>query len=118
MTADPPATYGDERYASRRELRAVVWNIAQGRCEHPTGDPTAPVPCNHPATELAHVQPRGMGHTGYRDTVNNAMAACPEHARSTDNLTHPAWSSVPPPHDRPALAAWLLHRRRADGWAV
>lgn len=116
----PPVEYGDEEYPDRRVLRAVVWNIAQGRCEHPV---PAALPgrlrsCDQTAIELAHIQPRGMGHTGYRDTVNNTMAACALHARTTDDLTAPAWQDVPAPGDRLALAAWVKAQRRAAGWAV
>lgn len=120
-------SYGDDHIPDRRELRAIVWNIAQGRCEHPTYQGELLIsgsaegrwlPCSEPAAELAHIQPRGMGHTGYRDTVNNAIAACTLHARSTDDLSSPEWQHVPEPHDRHALGAWVLEERRRGGWAL
>lgn len=117
---------GDDRYDDRSELRAAVFEIAGGRCEHPVimkeltleAMSAPPTECGEHATELAHIEPRGMGHTGYRDTVNNAIAACPGHARSTDDLSSSAWDGVPPPHDRIALAQWIYKRRTAAGWAV
>jgi hypothetical protein len=51
--------------------------------------------CQDQATELAHIVPRGMGHKGDRDRLDNVMAACPLHARSTDDLSHQAWDGVP-----------------------
>jgi len=117
----PPATYGDDRWENRRDLRAALWEIAGGRCEHPVdlgllGN--RPERCPAVAAEMAHIVPRGMGHTGYRDTLNNVMAACPLHARTTDDRSHPAWSAVPPPHDRLALAEWVKEQRLAQGWAL
>lgn len=110
--------YGDDPYTSRGELRAVIWNIAQGRCEHPTERLDRIMPCGLPGIELAHINPRGMGHTGYRDTVNNTLCACTVHARSTDDTTSPEWRFVPEPHDRLALAEWVKQQRRRNGWAV
>lgn len=113
-------SYGDDVYEDRTELRGVVWNIAQGRCEHPVDylHGGGRKECAKPATELAHIQPRGMGHQGDRDTVNNAIAACTLHARSTDDLSSYEWDNVPKPHDRQALRDWVLERRRKNGWAV
>lgn len=73
----------------RQRLRAGVWEMTGGVCEWPG--------CHHRATELAHIHPRGMGHTGYRDTFDNVMAACWLHARITD-MEHPdahdQWSTL------------------------
>ncbi len=85
----------------RSDLRAQVWDIAGGKCEHPIRWPGygasvhTIVRCVRAATELAHIQPRGMGHTGDRDRLDNVMAACPTHARSTDDLSSPEWNHVP-----------------------
>lgn len=68
------------RMTIRQRLRAGVWEMTGGRCEWPG--------CDRSATELAHIHPRGMGHTGYRDTFDNVMAACDLHARVTD-MEHP-----------------------------
>ena len=76
----------------RPELREQVWDISGGQCEHPIPETGR---CRHRATELAHIVPRGMGHTGYRDRLDNVMAACPVHARSTDDLSSPEWDHVP-----------------------
>ncbi len=84
----------------RSDLRAQAFEIAGGRCEHPIRwDPAIDYGggvrrCPNPATELAHIFPRGMGHTGYRDTLANVMAACTLHARSTDDLTSPEWGVI------------------------
>lgn len=111
--------YGEDRYEDRRELRDAVWEIAGARCEHPLlNGRLEPGRCPNPATELAHIVPRGMGHTGYRDTVNNAIAACEIHARSTDDMSSAEWVHVPEPGDRLALADWILTERRRAGWAV
>lgn len=116
--------YGDDQYSDRSELRSVVWEIAQGRCEHPLSlpafdkEPPFHAPCGRRADELAHITPRGMGHQGDRDTINNAIAACWLHARSTDDLGSPEWGHVPFPHDRKALKDWILMHRRSHGWAL
>ena len=108
--------------SSRTRLRAVVWELSGGLCEHPVlvagPDGHRHAPCHHPAVELAHIVPRGMGHTGYRDMLGNVMAACDVHARSTDDLSHEAWLAVPAPHDRRALATWVEELRRQRGWDV
>ncbi len=79
----------------RSDLRAQVFEIAGGRCEHPTRLGGMVIArCPKPATELAHIFPRGMGHTGYRDRLVNVMAACTLHARSTDDLTSPEWGVI------------------------
>lgn len=70
----------------RQRLRAGVWEMTGGMCEWPA--------CHHRATEMAHIHPRGMGHTGYRDTFDNVMAACSLHARVTDDGSHDAWSDI------------------------
>ncbi len=77
------------------DLRVQVFEIAGGRCEHPAmNEQHSQIRCPYPAVELAHIVPRGMGHTGYRDVLGNVMAACWVHARSTDDLTHTAWDAV------------------------
>lgn len=137
-----PATYGDDRYTDRSKLRAAVWEISGGQCEHPittgyTTNRTMAARCVLAGVELAHVWPRGMGHTGYRDTVNNTMCACHVHARSTDDLGDPEWENVPGWQlgdvlpgmhgpivtrqlltKRAALQRVLLWRRRSEGWAL
>ena len=111
----------------RSDLRVVVFEWAQNRCEHPIDDLVdapharfvAPVRyrrCGHSAVELAHLYPRGMGHTGYRDTLDNVIAACTLHARSTDDLSSDEWGHVPAPSDRKALYEWIQQRRRSEGW--
>lgn len=115
--------------SDRSELRTVVFVLADNVCEHPAGEKhlvafTGEVSvwrrrCWRLAVELAHLYPRGMGHTGYRDTPANVIAACEIHARSTDNLTHPAWTlDVPPPHDRRALTEWIFEDRERRGYTM
>lgn len=115
----------------RSELRATVFEWAQNQCEHPSQllqevhvfpddypnyvEPP-PLRCPFPATELAHIKPRGMGHKGDRDVIGNVIAACTLHARSTDDLSSPEWRHVPAPHDRIALTEWVRQRRLEDGW--
>ncbi len=107
---------------TRQQLRAEVFELADDRCEHPT----ATGRCPNAAVEMAHIFPRGMGHTGYRDTLDNVMAACTTHARSTDDLTSPewehvegwGWSTVTAYVLRDALAQYVNTRRRNEGWDV
>jgi hypothetical protein len=57
-----------------------------------------------------------MGHTGDRDTLTNVMAACPTHARSTDDLTSSEWDHVPGWRAREidgSMAVPLMTRRQA-----
>ena len=99
----------------RSDLRAQVWEISGARCEHPdsyTGR------CHTRATELAHIVPRGMGHQGDRDRLDNVMAACHIHARSTDDLSSPEWKGVPAVPlmtPRQALAHYVNTARRRAG---
>ena len=80
----------------RSDLRAQVWDISGARCEHPTRlSNLVFARCPRPAAELAHIVPRGMGHKGDRDRLDNVMAACTIHARSTDDLSSPEWDGVP-----------------------
>ena len=91
--------------------------MADNRCEHPSGGGR----CYGTAVELAHIFPRGMGHTGYRDHLANVMAACPTHARSTDDLTSPEWEHVGKGGSfdrRTLLANYVNTRRRREGWDV
>lgn len=97
---------------NRSDLRVLVWEISGGRCEHPTRSGRCPTV----ATEMAHIVPRGMGHTGYRDTIGNVIAACTLHARSTDDRSDPEWEHVPPPGDRIALTEWVARSRTDQGW--
>lgn len=112
----------------RSDLRALVFEIAGRQCEHPkrwqamTGSRGILGRCPNRATELAHIVPRGMGHSGYRDTLINVMAACTTHARSTDNLNDPEWDHVPGWADgesrvtkRQALGYYVNRRRRREG---
>ena len=110
-------------YKSRSDLRAVVFELADARCEHPirlhaAAETQRPefVACAAPATELAHIKPRGMGHTGYRDTIANVIAACPYHARSTDDLSHEVWFEIR--MDRIDLTIWIRRWRLRQGWDV
>ena len=103
----------------RSELRAIVFDMADHRCEHPIlTDAGDRIRCRGYALELAHIKPRGMGHTGYRDVLENVMAACTTHARSTDDLSSYEWGAVPPPGDRIALAEWVAALRKSEGWDV
>ncbi len=103
---------------TRQRLRAEVFEMADDQCEHPA----ATGRCQMAAVEMSHITPRGMGHTGYRDTLDNVMAACTLHARSTDDLSSPEWKHVPSWRDlmtpRQALADYVNTRRRGEGWDV
>lgn len=133
VDGDVPWVGGDEPFADRSDLRAVVWELSAGLCEHVvtqlglTDDEDRYLACGQGATELAHIQPRGMGHRGDRDTINNTMAACDYHARSTDDMTSDAWVSVaawagasPGREERVAYRSWLrqwvLQLRQSKGW--
>ena len=115
-----------KKKTKRSELRALVFEWANNQCEHPYINARFGLAggeilerrgrCDMRAEELAHIKPRGMGHTGYRDTIDNVIAACLLHARSTDDLSSEEWSHVPAPHDRKALAEWVAESR-AD-WAI
>ena len=101
------------------DLRAEVWEISGGQCEHPVQHGhawTQPNRCIYAAIELAHIVPRGMGHTGYRDRLDNVMAACHIHARSTDDLSSPEWDHVPGWRSREidgSLVVPLMTKRQA-----
>lgn len=115
--------YGDDVYDDRGELRQVVFEVAANRCEHPVLKPTignnlAYTECDKQATELAHIKSIGMGGRKTADTVNNTLAACPLHARSTDDYSSREWLNVPGERDGQALAVWVKQRRRSRGWAV
>ncbi len=60
------------------ELRTEVFIIAGDRCEWPQ--------CGKPAEQLAHLTSKGMGGSKHRDTVENTMAACSNHALISDGL--------------------------------
>ena len=118
-------TFGEDVYESRGELRSVVFEIAGGHCEHPYTFGTqrmrgvdAVARCGFPAEELAHIVSVGMGGGSTRDTVNNTIAACPVHARSTDDRSSVEWRHVPAPHDPKALADWVQGWRQGAGWDV
>ena len=115
----PPPRYCTIRdtmtLTTRQRLRAEVWEMSGGQCEHPGDTHRCPIP----ATELAHIFPRGMGHNGYRDTLGNVMAACPVHARSTDDLSSPEWVHVGAGTSfdrRTLLTDYVNTHRRAEGW--
>jgi tellurite resistance protein len=55
-----------------------------------------------------------MGHTGYRDHINNVMCACALHARSTDDLSSPEWDHVA--GGRAGLAAYVHNLRSEAGF--
>ena len=100
---------------TRQRLRAEVFELADDQCEHPAANGR----CGNHAVEMSHIFPRGMGHTGYRDTLGNVMAACPVHARSTDDLTSPEWKHVGEGETfdrRTLLANYVNTRRREEGW--
>lgn len=113
---------------TRQRLRAEVFELADNRCEHPADSGR----CPNRAIEMSHIFPRGMGHTGYRDHLANVMAACPVHARSTDDLSSSEWNHVPGWQlnfqdsegpvslmpKRQALAAYVTGHRRGEGWDV
>ena len=133
---EAPVSYGDDQYTSLSELREVVWEISGGQCEHPvttgyTAGPMRVTRCPLQGVELAHIVPRGHGGSRYRNTVNNTMAACRVHARSTDDLSDPEWDHVVGwrvrdhggHHDhlltkRQALTRMVNVRRKAEGWAL
>jgi len=107
----------NKQYPKRSDLRATVWEMSDGQCEHPAADGR----CQLAAVEMSHITPRGMGHTGYRDHLGNVMAACPLHARSTDDLSSPEWAHVGKGGSfdrRTLLANYVNTRRRRDGWDV
>ncbi len=94
---------------TRQQLRAEVFELADDRCEHPaeTGR------CLNRAVEMAHITPRGMGHKGDRDVIDNVMAACTLHARSTDDLSSPEWDHVPGWRQDGELGAWTKRKALA-----
>ena len=124
--------------SDRSLLRAEVVEISGNRCEHPApssliiggGTETLVIGrCPRQMTEMAHITPRGMGHKGDRDVIENIMAACSIHARSTDDLSSPEWNHVPgwrliPDPDaalltkRQALTTYVNTRRVKEGWAM
>jgi hypothetical protein len=125
--------YGDDPYDSRSELHGAIWEISAGLCEHPVTDRVwmgtmdsedlqevgvTYRECSELAAEMAHIKSIGMGGRKTADTVNNTIAACEVHARSTDDLSSPEWQHVPPPHDLQALTDWICKRRRGRGWAL
>lgn len=126
---------GDSPYADRSMLRAVVWEVSGGLCEHPlmqlglTADKDRVFACRAAGAEMAHIYPRGMGHTGYRDTLNNVICVCRLHARSTDDLSSDEWAAVavwagasPGREEQVAYRSWLrqwtLQLRRSQGWDI
>lgn len=117
--------YGDDLYDDRSVLRADVWEISGGFCEHPVKHPSWPITirCNEGATELAHIRSIGMGGRRSADFVNNVFAACYLHARSSDDLTSDEWlvlkHVVPLDGDLLGkLAEWIRTQRLRQGWAV
>ena len=125
-------SYGEDLYEDRSLLRADVWVISGGFCEHPI-KPERPrtfasgsarfagttfIKCGMPATELAHIESIGAGGRASADCVNNVFAACDLHARSSDNNSSDQWQHVPPPSDAKALAEWIREQRMKEGWAV
>ena len=116
---------------SRSGLRAEVVEISGNRCEHPASNEQGKtIRCPFPMIEMAHITPRGMGHKGDRDVIENVMAACWDHARSTDDLSSNKWDDVPGwqlsnPGDvdflmtkRQSLAHYVNNRRVNEGWAI
>ncbi len=111
-------SYGEDIYDDRSKLRADVWEISGGVCEHPMKGTTLTRACGMPAMELAHIESIGAGGRRSADRVNNVLAACTRHARSTDDMSAMEWESVPPPHDQKALSEWIREERMKQGWAV
>ncbi len=102
---------------TRQRLRAEAFEMAANQCEHPYAGGR----CPKAAIELAHIFPRGMGHTGYRDTIENVMAACLYHARSTDDLSSAEWEHVGEGGSfdrRTLLADYVNSHRFGSGWDV
>ncbi len=116
-------SYGEDLYDDRSLLRADVWEISGGLCEHPIYHTWGVRReryrhCDMPATELAHIESIGAGGRASADRVNNVFAACDLHARSSDNNSSDEWQNVPPPSDAKALAEWIREERMRQGWAV
>lgn len=66
----------------RSDLRAQALEIFPS-CWWPNCEPTN----NHfGVLELAHIQARGMGHTGYQDRLDNVVMLCRWHHRHFDEL--------------------------------
>lgn len=104
---------------TRQLLRCEAFAMADDQCEHPAADGR----CPNRADEMAHIFPRGMGHTGYLDTIDNVLAGCTLHARSTDDLSSDEWEHVggialTSYELRTMLADYVRMRRRRDGWHV
>ena len=120
---EPIVSYGEDLYTDRSLLRADVWEISGGLCEHPVWRTTTSWArparhCEMPAKELAHIESIGAGGRASADRVNNVFAACDLHARSSDNNSSDEWQNVPPPSDAKALAEWIREERMRQGWAV
>ncbi len=107
-----------DTHQSRKELRTIVFEFSDARCEHPIMGPDGKklIPCQAPAMELAHIYPRGMGHNGYRDSLSNVIAACTYHARSTDDLSNEVWVEIG--LDRIGLTEWVRKSRSRQGWEI
>ena len=115
--------------ADRSLLRAEVVEISGNRCEHPAFymAMNKVARCSGQMTEMAHITPRGMGHKGDRDVIENVMAACSLHARSTDDLSSSEWEYVAgwqllDRHElmtkRQSLAHYVNSRRVNEGWNI
>lgn len=72
-----PGRMGVQVSGARVLLRAQLWGMGSD-CEWPG--------CGQWAVEMAHIHPRGMGHKGARDVMDNVMRACELHARVSDGL--------------------------------
>lgn len=115
----------------RSELRAQVGEMSNYRCEHPTVIGRAVARCPEPMAEMAHITSIGMGGRKSADHINNVMAACTVHARSTDDHSSREWDAVAiwaggdndtEEWTSGAMQGWLREyvrqRRRQEGWYV
>lgn len=132
--------------SKRSELRAQVEEISGRQCEHPLlvdgtwflddegpALRTAPTVarCWRRMQEMAHITSIGMGGRKSADDINNVMAACNMHARSTDDHSSREWNAVAmwaggdndtEEWTSGAMQGWLREyvrqRRRQEGWDV
>jgi len=91
----------------RRHLHNQLWAMGSD-CEWPD--------CGERAAEMAHIHPRGMGHKGARDTLDNVMRACSLHARVSDGIgsgpvVAAEWAKVTTLDVRRGVARDILTRR-------
>lgn len=83
--------------SERSELRAWACEI-RNACWWPNCPMSLPLsdvtpPSAYAVLELAHIQARGMGHTGYQDRKDNVVMLCRWHHRHFDDLEQVSESS-------------------------